>query len=84
MIGATPIMTPDNEAVCDGHAERTARLIGFAAEHANSGLRSFYYAIAAMAWFYHPIAFAIATTWVLAILIRRDFYSRSLAVLSGR
>ena len=29
------------------HAERTARLIGLAAEHANSGIRSFYHAIAA-------------------------------------
>jgi uncharacterized membrane protein len=84
MIGATPIMTADSEGACDTHAERSARLIGFAAEHANSGLRSFYYAIAAMAWFYHPIAFVAATTWVLAILVRRDFFSRSLGVLSGR
>jgi uncharacterized membrane protein len=83
MIGATPIMSSENGPECDAHAERTATLIGIAAEHSNSGLRSFYYAIAAMAWFFHPLAFVAATTWVLLILIRRDFYSRSLRILSG-
>ncbi len=83
MIGATPIPAGGNEAVCDAHADRTAKLIGIAAEHANSGLRSFYYAIAAMAWFFHPLAFAAATTWVLAILVRRDFFSRSRRIIAG-
>jgi uncharacterized membrane protein len=83
MIGATPLMAAGREQECDAHAVRTATLIGIAAEHANSGLRSFYYAIAAMAWFFHPIAFAIAATWVLIILIRRDFFSRSRRVIRG-
>ena len=83
MIGATPIFHEGNEVVCDTHAERTALLIGIAAEHANSGLRSFYYAIAALAWFFHPWAFVAATTWVLVILIRRDFFSRSRVILQG-
>jgi uncharacterized membrane protein len=83
MIGATPILSKDNEVVCDAHADRTARLIGIAAEHANSGLRAYYYAIAAMAWFFHPIAFVAAATWVLVILIRRDFFSRSRRILGG-
>jgi uncharacterized membrane protein len=30
-----------------------------------------------MAWFFHPIALIAATAWVLGILIRRDFFSRS-------
>lgn len=85
MIGATPLLEPDksNFAVCDSHAERTARLIGIAAEHANGGLRSFYYAIAALAWFFHPLAFAAATTWVVLILLRRDFFSRSRRLIAG-
>lgn len=83
MIAATPNPILGNEAACDSHADRTAKLIGIAAEHANSGLRAYYYAIAAMAWFFHPLAFAVATTWVLAILVRRDFYSRSRRILQG-
>jgi hypothetical protein len=38
------------------HAERTARVVGIAAEHANCDLRSFYHAIAALALFLHPAA----------------------------
>jgi uncharacterized membrane protein len=30
-----------------------------------------------MAWFFHPVALIVATVWVLCILIRRDFFSRS-------
>ena len=83
MIGATPIYKDGNEAQCNAYAERAARLIGIAAEHTNSGLRAFYYAIAAMAWFFHPLAFIVATTWVLVILIRRDFFSRSRRIIQG-
>jgi uncharacterized membrane protein len=83
LIGATPIAHETNASQCEAHAERTAQLIGIAADHANSGLRAFFYAIAAMAWFFHPLLFMAATTWVLAILIRRDFFSRSLRILAG-
>lgn len=84
MIGSTPLLKASNEAECRVHAERTAFLIGIAADHANSGLRSFYYAIAALAWFFHPLLFMVASAWVLLILVRRDFFSRSNRVLSGR
>lgn len=85
MIGATPLLDPEkaNQDVCEEHAVRTAHLIGLAANHANSGLRGYYYAIAAMAWFFHPIFFAIATTWVILILLRRDFFSRSRRLIAG-
>ena len=83
MIGATPILTDDNLHECDAHAERTAGVAGLSAEHANGGLRSFYYAFAALAWFFHPIAFIGATLWVLIILIRRDYFSRSRRLIAG-
>ncbi len=84
MIGSTPLISDERANVgdCEHHAARTARLIGIAAEHSNSGLRGYYYAIAGMAWFFHPAAFAIATTWVVLILLRRDFFSRSRRLLS--
>ena len=81
MIGATPIYDPAHSEACTRHAERTAGLIGVAAEHTNSGLRSFYHAIAAIAWFFHPVLFMLATTWVILILARRDFFSRTLYLI---
>lgn len=93
MIGATPVvwekqggietLSADQRAAIDRHAERSAQLIGIAADHANSGLRAFYYVIAALAWFFHPLAFMAATTWVIMILIRREFFSRSLKILTA-
>ena len=84
MIGATPVLSEDeaNRDLCEQHAVGVANLIGIAADHANRGLRSFYYAFAAMAWFFHPLLFMLATTWVLVILIRRDFFSRSRRVIA--
>jgi uncharacterized membrane protein len=82
-IGATPLPELANTPACEEHAERTAQLIGIAADHANSGIRSFYHAIAALAWLFHPLLFMAATTWVLAVLVRRDFFSRARAILSG-
>jgi uncharacterized membrane protein len=84
MIGATPNYEAARSEECTHHAERTARLIGIAGEHANSGIRSFYHAIAAIAWFFHPLLFMIATSWVILILARRDFFSRSLRLISER
>lgn len=83
MIGATPLLDASNGPECDAHARRVARLNGIMGEHANSGLRSFYYAMAAFAWFFHPVLFMIATAWVILILIRRDFFSRSRDVIAG-
>jgi uncharacterized membrane protein len=36
-----------------------------------------------LARFFHPLLFMLATTWVIMILARRDFFSRSLRTISG-
>jgi uncharacterized membrane protein len=83
MMGATPAHdSPDAEGRLR-HAYRTAELLGVVGSHSNMGLRSFYYTIAGLMWFFHPVAFMVATTWVVIILVRRDFYSHSRAILRG-
>jgi uncharacterized membrane protein len=83
MMGATPLVGTGDPAAAVRHADLTARLNGLAADHSNSGLRSFYYAMPVLVWFFHPLLFMIATTLVVAILVRRDFYSHSLDILTG-
>jgi uncharacterized membrane protein len=83
MIGATPIADGGNKLNCESHALRTAGVIGLAGEHSNNGLRAFYYAIAVLAWFFHPLAFIAVTMWVIGIVIRRDFFSRSRRLIAG-
>lgn len=83
MIGATPITETSTKADREEHAARTAALIGIAADHANSGLRAFYFAIAAMGWFFHPTLFMFLTSWMLLIFARRDFFSRAKRLVAG-
>ncbi len=83
MMGATPAHDDPHAKDRLDHAKRTAELLGLVGWHANLGLRSFYYTIAGLTWFFHPIAFIIATTWVVLILTRRDFFSHSRAILKG-
>ncbi len=83
MIGAIPNPGEAEADVLDGQALSAAHISGLAAEHSNGGLRAFYHAAAVLTWFFNPILFMIATTWVGLILLRRDFFSRSRRILAG-
>lgn len=83
LVGAAPLADKASEKVRLAHGARTARLAGIAGEHSNSGLRGYYFAIAGTAWFYHPLLFILATTWVLLIVIRREYLSRSLSLIGA-
>lgn len=85
MIGACPTRREEDGAECakcDEHAAATAKLIGISATHNTVGLRAFYHAIAAVSWFIHPLLFIATSTYVIIVLIRRDFFSHSLAAIS--
>lgn len=83
MLGAMPESHSADETARLDHAWRTARLLGLVGEHSNRGLRSFYYTIAALMWFYHPLTFIAATTWIVLILVRREYTSTSRGFISG-
>lgn len=83
MIGATPTMSEDTEKECRSYAEQTSRLAGIAAEHSNAGLRTYYFAIAGIPWYLHPALFALATTFVVLVLFRREYKSRALKAIRG-
>jgi uncharacterized membrane protein len=83
MVGATPFSTHEPNADCADAAERAAKLAGIAAEHSNLGLRAYYFAMAALGWFFSPLIFIITTTIVMLIITRREYFSRSLAIISN-
>ena len=64
-------------------ADRAGRVVGIAAETFNDGLRAYYFAFAAIGWFFSPLVFAIATAGVVYILYQREFHSEVLDVLNG-
>ena len=52
-----------------------AKVANRAARHFNTGLRAYYFGLAALAWIIHPIALIIASLLVLRELHRREFRS---------
>ena len=82
MLGATPIASEAEEQACLDHAARTARLAGLSGEHANTGLRAYYFGMAGLGWFIHPAVFAAAVTVVILVLYRREYHSRALRIIS--
>jgi uncharacterized membrane protein len=62
-------------------AQRASGMLGLAAETFNAGLRGYYFAFAVIAWFFSPIAFAMATAMVVIILYSREYRSDVLKLL---
>jgi len=63
-------------------ADRAGGIMGLAAESFNDGLRAYYMAFAAVAWFVSPWIFIAATAAIVALLYRREFHSDVLRLLA--
>lgn len=88
LVGAMPerdqlaAMGAEGEALRQASAERAGHVVAMAAETFNDGLRAYYFAFAAIGWFFSPLVFAVATAGVVWILYQREFRSEALAVLT--
>jgi len=56
-------------------ADMAAEVANRAARHFNTGLRAYYFGLAALTWILHPVALIIASLLVLRELHRREFRS---------
>jgi uncharacterized membrane protein len=81
--GSLDAQGAQGEAWRQAFADRAGRIVGLAAETFNDGLRAYYFAFAAIGWFFSPLLFAIATAVVVYILYQREFHSDVLAVING-
>ena len=83
LIGAAPVLpkgaAPD--AKCEKIARSAARMGDLAVNNFNLGIRAYYFGLAALAWFVQPWIFIVASAWVVMVLWRREFKSRTLAAL---
>ena len=80
LIGAAP--PPDAEDMSVEERRRfaisTAKVIDQAGHSYNYGLRSYYFAMAVMGWFIHPLLFVAGYLLVALVLYLREFRSRTL------
>ena len=84
LVAAAPPHTEmQDPARRDAFAHRAGRVMGLAAESFNDGLRAYYMAFAATAWFFSPWAMLVGTVGVVWILFRREFHSEVLEALNA-
>ena len=81
VLGSIPQPGQAGEAVARARARVAATLVTLAARHYNGGMHSYYFGLAASAWFLHPLALVAASAWVVGTLYRREFHSRAHAAL---
>lgn len=78
LVGAAP---PPSAADAERWAESAAEVVTLAVSSFNGGLRAYYFALAVLAWFVQPWAFALVTAGMLAVLLRRQTASRTFAAI---
>lgn len=75
LIGSAPLapLKPEWRRRC---AKPIAGMLSLALGEFNSGIRAYYFALAALSWLSNPWLFIVAVTGVVAILSRRQLHSR--------
>jgi uncharacterized membrane protein len=83
MIGAAPVNKSGLNDNLRAYAKQMATVQDQAAHSYNYGLRSYYFALAAMCWFFHPYLFISMSIWVVYTLYRREFNSKSVKAITA-
>lgn len=83
LLGGAPM--PDEDSITpatrEAFANNSARVCDSAGDAFNLGLRAYYYAMAVLTWFLHPVLFLVASALVVFVLYRREFRSNTLKTL---
>jgi uncharacterized membrane protein len=84
MLGAMPPATEKETPEAEAHVVRTSRVFQSAGRHFNRGQRAFFFALAYLGWFVHPVLLIAATAAVLVVMLLRQFASAPLHALQDR
>lgn len=75
MFGAAPKIGDDN---CENYIRHANEQLAWANNSFNLGLRTYTFSMATIAWLVDPLLFIFSSAWVVAVLYRREFKSRTL------
>ena len=64
------------------YARGGAMVASLADKHFNHGIRTYYFGMATLSWFVHPLALLPSALLVVVVLYRREFRSRTLKALA--
>ena len=80
LLGATHKPPADAEQYAS-HIDRIALIVNFANGNFNNGLRAYYFGVAALSWFLHPVMMIVMTTSVVYVLRQREYRSRTVQAM---
>lgn len=86
LIGAVPVHKDerDHAEEIEKAVQRAAKMNVLAGKHFNAGLRGIFFSIGYLGWFVGPVVFSVTTLVILAVLVRRQFFSAARrAVIDG-
>ncbi|MFD2166932.1 DUF599 domain-containing protein [Thalassotalea euphylliae] len=82
MIGAAPVDLAGTNENLKRYAKQMAVVQDQAAHSYNYGLRAYYFSLAAICWFFHPLVFAGASILVVYTLYIREFQSKAVRAIT--
>ena len=82
LIGAAPL-APMPDPVKAHTAEPISAVLTLAVTSFNGGMRDYYFAVAALTWFVGPLPFAVTTAFMVGVLLRRQFLSRTFRAIAA-
>lgn len=80
LVGAAP-NPKEKPETHEAYSTHAGELISNAGRHFNMGLRAYYFGLAAIAWFIHPVFFMGVTALVIVVVYRREFQSHTAITL---
>ena len=80
IVGAAP-KPPVDPQRAERYVELASCMAALAGESFNLAIRTYYYAMAVIGWFLHPLILMVTATWVTYVLYRREFASPTLSAL---
>lgn len=83
MIGAAPFDEKGERETLKEYAKQMAVVQDQAAHSYNYGLRSYYFSMAAICWFFHPLLFILASMFVVYTLYIREFRSKAVRAITA-
>ena len=82
MVGAAPIDLEGKNENLRKYAKQMAVVQDQAAHSYNYGLRSYYFSLAVISWFFHPLLFIAASMLVVLTLFKREFKSKAVRAIT--
>ena len=83
LVGAAPLRDRLTPPAIEAIGKQMSVVLNSAVTSFHSGFRTYYYALAWVGWFFHPLVFIAATTFVTFVLVYRQFSSPSAGAIKS-